>query len=159
MGKLPIIGIVSGYFDPLHVGHLENIELAKKLCDRVVVIVNNDNQAILKKGKPFMSQEDRLKIMESLRDVDAVILSVDQDKSVCLSLREVVVRFGQAYDYYFCKGGDRFAGEIPESEVCRQLNIKIVDGLGAKIRASSELIANSNITQSVENIKLKGGIK
>ena len=55
--------VASGYFDPIHVGHIEYLELASKLGDRLVVIVNNDNQAILKKGKAFMSEVDRLKIV------------------------------------------------------------------------------------------------
>ena len=66
----------SGYFDPLHVGHIEYLEEAKKLGDKLIVIVNNDEQAGLKKGKPFMSQEDRLKIVKSLRCVDEAFISI-----------------------------------------------------------------------------------
>jgi cytidyltransferase-like protein len=135
MKKEKIIA-ASGYFDPIHVGHIECLELAKKLGDRLVVIVNNDNQAVLKKGKPFMKQEERLKIVQSLRCVDEVFLSIDQDRTVCKSLAAV-------RPDVFAKGGDRTSGEIPESVICKELNIQIIDGLGAKIQSSSSLIENS----------------
>ena len=122
----------SGYFDPLHVGHLECLELAKKLGDKLIVIVNNDLQATLKKGKSFMSEKDRLKIVSALKCVDEVFLSIDKDKSQCESLRYLKPTI-------FAKGGDRTSGEIPESKVCKELNIEIIDGLGAKIRSSSSL--------------------
>ena len=122
----------SGYFDPLHVGHLECLELAKNLGDKLIVIVNSDLQATLKKGKSFMNEKDRLKIVSALKCVDEVFLSIDKDKSQCESLRYLKPTI-------FAKGGDRTSKEIPESKVCKELNIKIIDGLGAKIRSSSEL--------------------
>ena len=121
----------SGYFDPIHVGHIEYLEMAAKLGDRLVVIVNNDEQAVLKKGAPFMSAEDRLKIVSSLRCVDEALLSIDTDPSVCKSLRAV-------HPDIFAKGGDRFVDEIPEAAVCREMGAEIVDGLGMKIRSSSD---------------------
>jgi rfaE bifunctional protein nucleotidyltransferase chain/domain len=123
----------SGYFDPLHVGHLESIELAKKLGGKLVVIVNNDKQAILKKGRPFMPQEERMKIVKALKCVDEVILSIDEDRSVCKTLEMLKP------DIY-AKGGDRNLDNVPEAEVCKRLGIKIVDGLGKKIQSSSWLI-------------------
>jgi rfaE bifunctional protein nucleotidyltransferase chain/domain len=122
---------VSGYFDPLHVGHIEYIKLAKKLGDKLVVIVNNDYQAKLKKGKSFMKQEDRVKIISALRFVDKVMLSVDKDASVCKSLAKIRPDI-------FAKGGDRNVENIPEAEICKKLNIKIIDGLGKKIRSSRD---------------------
>ena len=74
---------VSGYFDPIHVGHLEYLKLSKELGDRLVVIVNNNHQCVLKKGKPFMDEDDRVKIVRSLKMVDEVFLSIDYDKTVC----------------------------------------------------------------------------
>ncbi|MBS3093930.1 adenylyltransferase/cytidyltransferase family protein [Candidatus Pacearchaeota archaeon] len=121
---------VSGFFDPLHVGHIEYFSLAKKLGDKLIVILNNDEQAVIKKGKPFMAAEERKKIIEALRDVDEVFLSIDKDITVCESLRAVKPDI-------FAKGGDRFSYEIPEAKVCRELGIEIVDGLGAKIQTSS----------------------
>ena len=123
--------VASGYFDPLHVGHIEYLELASKLGDRLVVIVNSDHQASLKKGKSFMSEEDRVKIVSSLRFLDEVFLSIDLDASVCESIRAV-------NPDTFAKGGDRFSSEIPEAKVCNELGVDIVDSLGAKIRSSSD---------------------
>ena len=121
---------VSGYFDPLHVGHIEYLERAKSLGDKLVVIVNNDNQAKIKKGEPWMAQEDRLKIVRSLRCVDEAFLSLDSDLSVCESLRA-------CRPHIFANGGDRRREEIPEAKVCKELNIEMIDGLGDKIRSSS----------------------
>lgn len=123
---------VSGYFDPIHVGHLEYLTLAKKLGDRLIVIVNNNQQCILKKGKPFMDEADRVKIVEALRVVDEAFLSIDVDKSVCASLAAIQPDI-------FANGGDRSLGEIPETAVMNKYNIKMIDGLGDKIRSSSDL--------------------
>ena len=123
---------VSGYFDPLHIGHLEYLEMAKELGDKLVVIVNSDKQAILKKGKPFMKEDDRLEIVASLKCVDEVFLSIDKDNSVCKSLEAIKPDI-------FANGGDRSLSEIPETAVMEKYNIKIVDGLGEKIRSSSAI--------------------
>jgi len=123
---------VSGYFDPIHVGHLEYLKLAKQLGDTLVVIVNNNNQCVLKKGKPFMDEHDRVKIVKALEMVDRVFLSVDDDKSVCASLDAIKPDI-------FANGGDRHTGEVPESVICKKHNIKMIDGLGDKIRSSSDL--------------------
>ena len=98
---------VSGYFDPIHVGHLEYLELAKKLGDRLVVIVNNNHQCVLKKGKPFMDEADRVKIVEALGIVDEVFLSIDEDKSVCASLDAIKPDI-------FANGGDRSTEKYPK---------------------------------------------
>ena len=121
---------ISGYFDPLHVGHLEYIKLSKKLGDRLVVIVNNDFQSKLKKGKSFMNESDRLEIIKSIIWVDDAIISVDKDGSVCKSIELVKPDI-------FANGGDRKNKEIPESKICNKLGIKIIDGIGKKIRSSS----------------------
>ena len=123
---------VSGYFDPIHVGHLEYLKMAKELGDSLVVIVNNNHQCELKKGKPFMDQNDRLEIVKALRFVDEVFLSIDKDRTVCKSLELVRPNI-------FANGGDRATGEVPETPICKKYNIKMVDGLGDKIRSSSNL--------------------
>ena len=123
---------VSGYFDPIHVGHLEYLRLAKELGDYLIVIVNNDYQCELKKGKSFMAEEDRVEIVKALGIVDEVFLAVDKDRSVCASLEHLRPDI-------FANGGDRSVGEIPESKVMEKYNIKMVDGLGDKIRSSSSL--------------------
>ena len=123
---------VSGYFDPIHVGHLEYLKMAKELGDSLVVIVNNNYQCKLKKGKPFMDQNDRIEIVKALRFVDEVFLSIDQDRTVRKSLEVVKPDI-------FANGGDRATSEVPETPVCKKYNIKMVDGLGDKIRSSSNL--------------------
>ena len=123
---------VSGYFDPIHVGHWEYLKLAKKLGDKLVVIVNNNHQCVLKKGKSFMDESDRVEIVRCLKMVDEVFLSVDKDKTVCESLEAIKPDI-------FANGGDRSKGEVPESFICKKYNIKMIDGLGEKIRSSSDL--------------------
>lgn len=129
-----LVVAASGYFDPLHIGHIEYLRLSKELGTRLVVIVNNDFQCRLKKGFSFMPAEHRLAIVGALRCVDEVMLSIDQDPTVCLTLASLRPRI-------FAKGGDRTSDEIPEAEICKRLNIQIVDGLGSKICSSSGFIA------------------
>ena len=123
---------VSGYFDPIHVGHLEYLKMAKSLGDILVVIVNNNQQCVLKKGKFFMDENDRLEIVKAIKYVDEVVLSVDQDKTVCKSLELIRPNI-------FANGGDRSTDEVPETSVCKKYKIEMVDGLGEKIRSSSSL--------------------
>jgi len=132
-----VVVAVSGYFDPIHRGHIEYFELAKQLGDKLVVILNNDKQCELKKGKAFMPVEDKKAILESIAHVDEVFISVDDDSSVCKSLKVVK-------PHIFAKGGDRFSYEIPEAKICEELGIKIVDSLGDKVQSSSELIKNAD---------------
>ena len=129
--------IVSGYFDPLHVGHLEYLQMASQLGDKLLVIINNDEQAILKKGESFMSEKDRMEIVFALECVDEVLISCDEDASVCKSI-ELAAQFKPMADLIFAKGGDRNFGEVPEVDVCKKLGIEMVDSLGEKIRSSSE---------------------
>jgi len=123
---------VSGYFDPLHVGHLEYLKLAKSLGDYLIVIVNSNSQCKIKKGKPFMDENDRLEIVRNLKMVDEVFLSIDQDKTVCKSLEKIRPDI-------FANGGDRSTDEVPETVICNKYKIKMIDGLGEKIRSSSDL--------------------
>ena len=139
-----IVIAVSGYFDPLHEGHIEYLKLAKQLGDKLVVIVNNDFQTRLKKGKSFMSEAGRLCVIRDLRFVDEVFLSVDRDRTVCKSLEKIMPDI-------FAKGGDRTSGEIPEAEVCKDLGIEIIDGLGDKIQSSSGLVKESRLSKVERN--------
>jgi cytidyltransferase-like protein len=126
--------VASGYFDPLHVGHIEYLELAKALGDKLIVLINSDEAAIRKKGRAFMSQADRMKIVGALRCVDEVVPAQDEDGSVWRSLEELKPNI-------FAKGGDRTVDNLPQEElnVCKKHGIKIVCGLGEKIASSSEL--------------------
>ncbi len=132
--KKPVVVALSGYFNPLHVGHLEMISKARKLGDILVIIVNSDYQVKLKGRFPFMNQADRLKIVGAIKGVDRVFLSIDKDASVCKSLNKIRPDI-------FANGGDRHnLNDVPEYSLCQKLNIKMIDGLGKKIRASSEII-------------------
>lgn len=124
---------VSGYFNPLHYGHLEYFEKSKELGDKLIVIVNNDKQSILKKGKSFMPEDERLKIIRSLRIVDMAVLSIDEDRSVCKTLESV-------RPHIFTNGGDQSNEIIPEKDICEKLGIKLIDGMGDKIQSSSWLL-------------------
>jgi cytidyltransferase-like protein len=127
----------SGYFNPLHKGHVEYLEMAKSLGDKLVVIVNNDHQRELKGSKPFMDEDERMYIVSALRCVDEVVLSMDMDPTVCKTLAHIK-------PHIFAKGGDRFSTEIPEAKVCDELGITMVDGLGEKIQSSSWLLNKEN---------------
>lgn len=132
------IACVSGYFDPIHIGHIEYFKNAKKIADKLMVIVNNDEQARLKKGKAFMPADERVKIIQELKCVDYVVKSLDTDRTVCKTLSSVTPR-----PDYFCNGGDQNNNSIPESDICNKLNIILRDGFGEKIQSSSWLINNS----------------
>jgi len=138
------IAITSGYFDPMHRGHLELLNLSKEQGDKLWVIVNNDVQAALKKGKAFIDQDTRLAVTTALRVVDRAILAIDQDGSVCATL-EVLIKEAKAqgHEVVFCKGGDRNAGTIPEMTVLQKYGAHLIDGLGAKIDRSSRIIAEA----------------
>jgi cytidyltransferase-like protein len=145
--KKATVVAVSGYFNPLHVGHLEMIERARRLGDKLVAIINNDLQVKLKGSVPFMNLKDRVKIVSALRDVDAVFVSIDRDKTVCKSLAKLRPDI-------FANGGDRHSiGDVPEYPICQKYKIKMVDGLGKKIRASSLLIAEAAAKK--EKLKVK----
>lgn len=136
--------ITSGYFNPLHIGHINLIREAKKLGDCLVVIVNNDDQVKIKGSVLFMSEQERIEIIKALRCADDVILSVDKDKTVAESLIMVAKKYPNA-KLFFAKGGDRNSGNIPENEtkVCEQFNIIIINDVGGdKVQSSSWLLKN-----------------
>lgn len=135
--------ITSWYFNPIHPGHIECFEACKELGDEVWVIVNNDEQAKAKTGKQevFQDQDYRMTIVSALKTIDFVMIAIDQDGSVCESIRAISRLIRQKYGdetiIIFGKWWDRFADNIPEVEVCKQCNITIKDGLGSKIDNSS----------------------
>jgi len=130
--------INSGYFDPLHIGHLECMELSKKLGDKLVVILNNDYQCELKKGKAFMPLQEKKKILETIKFIDEVFISIHKNRSVCESIKAIAEKY-KGHEIIFAKGGDRFSEEIPEAKVCKEYSIKIIDRIGEKIQSSSKL--------------------
>lgn len=136
--------INSGYFNPIHPGHIECMELSRALGDELVVIVNSDHQAQLKRGIPsFQDEQFRMRVVGALRTVDRVVLACDTDGSVVESIRALVAELRQdpsVGEIIFAKGGDRMSSEVPEAKVCQELGVRIVDGLGAKTHNSSEYI-------------------
>lgn len=140
--------IVSGYFGPIHVGHLDMIEAGKAAGDELMVIVNNNLQQELKKGRVIIDEADRLRIVQALRVVDHAMIAVDQDGTVCASLEAIAGQFPN-HQLIFGNGGDdrRNNDEVPESKVCADHNIEMVFGMGGldKADSSSRLIEELNM--------------
>ena len=128
--------IVSGYFSPLHVGHLDMIDAAAALADEVIVIVNNNAQQEIKKGKVIIDEVDRLRIVEALRNVDHALIAVDTDRTVCASLAAVADKFPD-YTLIFANGGDRVPGFVPEAQICEARGIELRFGVGGDEKADS----------------------
>ena len=132
--------IVSGYFNPVHKGHLEYFESAKSLADELFVIVNSDLQRKLKGSKEFQDESERMFIISSFKLVDKTILSIDNDKTVRETIKKIYTDFHKYYELTFANGGDQNNKTIPEKSICNKLGIKLIDGLGEKIQSSSWLL-------------------
>lgn len=136
------IVIVSGYFNPLHGGHLDMIEAARNLGDKLIVIVNNDTQQHLKKGKIILDEKNRLRLMRALRDVDQVVLSIDQDPPIINTLEMVAIQH-PGDELIFANGGDRdSAKEVPEADICAQYGIAMVFDAGGSSKTDSSTRIN-----------------
>ena len=132
--------IVSGYFNPIHKGHLEYFKNAKENGDFLFVIVNNDFQRVLKGSKEFQDEKERVFIVENLRLVDKCFLSIDKDRTVVETIKMIFSEFGNKYQLAFANGGDQNNETILERPICELLGIKLIDGLGEKIQSSSWLL-------------------
>lgn len=132
--------IVSGYFNPIHKGHIEYFQNAKANGDKLFVIVNSDFQRALKGSKEFQDENERVFIVENLRLVDKCFLSIDKDRTVVESIRMIYNQFGNEYHLAFANGGDQNNDSIPEAPICEELGIILLDGLGEKIQSSSWLL-------------------
>ncbi len=132
------------YANPLHPGHIECLELSKERADELIVIVNSDHQAKLKRGtESFQDERFRMRVVAALKPVDRVVLATDKDDSVCETLYALLTELKARPDVgeiIFTKGGDRFADEIPERAVLDAHGVKIVDGLGKKTHNSSSYV-------------------
>ena len=135
--------IVSGYFNPIHKGHIEYFKNSRSHGDKLIVIVNNDLQRKLKGSKEFQDENERCLIVDSIRYVDQCFLSIDKDRTVCKTLEYISNQLGQFYDLCFANGGDQNNDTIPEKIICQKLGIKLKDGLGEKIQSSSWLLNNN----------------
>ncbi|MEX0931757.1 MAG: adenylyltransferase/cytidyltransferase family protein [Candidatus Paceibacterota bacterium] len=135
-----ITTVISGYFNPLHVGHLDMIREAKALGERLVVIVNSDAQVTLKGSTPFMSEKERAEIVSAIQGVDEVVISIDTDRTVCKTLSQI-------NPHIFANGGDRTnINEIPEAAICEEQEIQMAFNVGSrgKIQSSSWLIKKAS---------------
>ena len=132
--------IVSGYFNPIHKGHIEYFNKAKSLADKLIVIVNNDYQRELKGSKPFQDEEERATIVSNIKAVDEVVISIDKNRSVSDTIKHIFNLYSKNYTLTFANGGDQNNESIPEARVCKRLGIEIVDGLGEKTQSSSWLL-------------------
>ena len=136
--------IVSGYFNPLHKGHIEYFKLSKKNADYLIVIVNNDFQRELKGSKKFMDAKERKLIIEELKVVDKAYLSIDKDRSVSKTIKMIYSKLNKEFELYFANGGDQDNNSILEFKICEKLKIKMIDGLGSKIQSSSWLLKTNS---------------
>ena len=136
----PKVIIVSGYFNPLHKGHLELFEKAKSAGDKLWVIVNSDLQRELKGSKEFMDENERLIIVTAIKYVNKALISIDKDKTQQATLAHLADKYGADFELYFANGGDQNNESIPEVPVCREKGIGLLEGLGDKIQSSSWLL-------------------
>lgn len=142
--------IVSGFFNPLHGGHLDLIEAAAKLGDKLIVIVNNDIQQMTKKGKIILPEDNRARVMGALKHVDEVIVAIDKEDPkypVTDTLSMVADRYPQD-ELIFCNGGDRVDPDAipgPEAQMCRTRGIEMVFGVGGDEKADSSTRINQEL--------------
>jgi cytidyltransferase-like protein len=132
--------IVSGYFNPLHKGHIEYFNKANLCGDKLIVIVNSDHQRVLKGSKEFQDEDERVFIVSNLKSVDEVILSIDLDTTQCQTLRYLHDKLNEKYQLFFANGGDQNNNSIPEFKICQELGVGLIEGLGDKIQSSSWLL-------------------
>jgi len=142
---------ISGFFNPLHIGHIDYISAARNLGDFLIVIVNSDKQVDIKGSVPFMDQDERLSIMNNIKGVDRAVISIDDDGSVCETLRAEFNRLQNDPffdEMIFANGGDRKEGGVPEDILTDELGIRMAYNVGGeKTQSSSSLIENSKILQ------------
>ena len=132
--------IVSGYFNPIHKGHLEYFNNAKAVADELFVIVNNDHQRALKGSKEFQCEEERMIIVSNIKDVDQAILSVYEDRTICATIEKIAKEYSNNYEVACANGGDPSNDTIPKRLICEKMSIALIEGLGDKIQSSSWLL-------------------
>lgn len=136
--------IVSGYFNPIHKGHIEYFNHTKAIGDQLIVIVNNDHQRTLKGSKAFQDEKERVYIVSNIKCVDQVYLSIDEDLTVCATIQHIHQLLKNEFLLAFANGGDQNNNSIPEVLICKELGIELLDGLGEKIQSSSWLLNQNN---------------
>lgn len=134
--------IVSGFFNPLHGGHLDMIEAAAKMGDRLIVVVNNDKQQVEKKGKVILVETNRARLLRALRVVDEVVISIDDDMTVIKTLAFLASQYPDD-ELVFANGGDRDSTKVvPETDICQENNIEMIFGVGGNNKADSSTRIN-----------------
>jgi len=135
--------IISGYFNPLHIGHLDYMEEARTLGTKLVVIVNNDEQVKVKGSVPFMPEDERLRIVSALKYVYGAVLSIDTDRTVCGTLG-LLARIMPSCPKVFANGGDSNPKNVPETATCKEHGIEMVFGTGGEKTQSSSWLLNQS---------------
>ena len=139
------IVVTSGYFNPVHIGHVVLLKAAKDIGDHLVVVVNNDKQQMIKKGKIITKEDERLKVVEAMKYVDEAVISIDEDKTQCKTLEMLTEKF-KGDKLIFANGGDRDSEKaIPETEICKKNNIEMIFGVGG----NKKLNSSSNINKQL----------
>ena len=137
--------IVSGYFSPLHCGHLDYLEAGASLGDRLIVIVNNDLQQKKKKGKVILPQQDRLRIVKALSIVDEACVAIDDDSSVKKTIESIALK-NEQFNLMFANGGDRNQpSDIPEVDVCKEHEVQLIFGVGGSTKRDSSTRINTEL--------------
>ena len=141
--------VISGFFNPLHIGHIDYISSARNLGDFLIVIVNSDEQVKIKGSVPFMNQDDRLRIIRNIKGVDRSVIAIDKDGSVCQTIREEFRRLQNDpffEDMIFANGGDRKEGGVPEDVLEEELGVRMIYNAGGhKVQSSSNLIKKAEV--------------
>ena len=142
MVKTKTLVIASGYFNPIHKGHIEYLNRSKSIGDFLFVIVNNDYQRLMKGSKEFMNEDERLLVVSNIKSVDEAMVSIDENsRLVEKSIEFIYNQIGSKFNkIIFTNGGDQTAQTIGEREICEKLGIELVFGLGDKIQSSSFLL-------------------
>lgn len=148
----------AGGFDPIHIGHLDIIRRSRALDPEALLIVSiaQNRHLILKKGFYFMDQHERLSIVEQIKGVDQVIFHQGKDGSVITNLLQLRGTYPD-HEIIFTKGGDRHTGNIPETKVCQELGIEIIDGLGDKVQSSTDLLSRYYRLRHINSFPEPGG--
>lgn len=135
--------IISGYFDPIHGGHLDMIEAGKAAGDKLIVIVNNDVQQMLKKGQIINTEQERLRVARALRDVDEAVLSIDQDPPVINTI-EMIAKDYAGWQIIFGNGGDKNSDKVvPETAICERYGISMIFDMGGNQKSDSSTRINT----------------
>jgi len=142
MAKTKTLVIASGYFNPVHKGHIEYLTKSKELGDKLFVIVNNDKQREMKGSKEFMNENERKLVIETLKPVDWAVVAIETNtRLVDKSIKMIYELYKDEFqNFIFSNGGDQTEQTIAEDKICNELGIKMVFGLGDKIQSSSWLL-------------------